>query len=387
MRRTLAAVLVAALLGRPLPAQRPEEWRTNWIAYPAYNTLERVSLNGVIARRRTPRPGPSPLTASMELQGKISTSGTRGITALFDAPGYWPRWRLLVMGSAERTTRAPYYGLGNVFIDDSAETANGDLLFYRYRLVRTTVLAAAQRRVSGPVRALAGLQWRHYRAQPLAGGATRLGEDITAGVVGDTGSTDNLELRAGLLYDTRDEEGSPSRGVYLEAVGAHGLGGLGDFSDYSRWMVGARGFLPLGELTTLAGRVQYEFANGRIPFFVMYERLTSWRPEDGFGGSLTLRANLPGRWLAPNRALTSVDLRYRKIDIPFPRSPVRLWLLAFADGGLVWLDGERPSTHNLQGGAGVGVRAQYSKSGMFGIDLGYSRDSKFEFATAFQFAY
>lgn len=342
----------------------------------------------MFAFRRLPRPGPPPLTATIELQGRVATSGTRALQLLFDAPGLWRDWRALGMVGAERLARAPYYGLGNTALDDSAEAANGDVLFYRYRLIRTTALGMVQRRIRGPLRAVGGLQWRHYRAHALEGGTTRLAEDIAAGTVADdTGSTDNFELRGGLVYDTRNEEGSPSRGVFLEYIAAHGLHQLGGDFDYSRWMASARGFLPVGVFTTLAMRAQIERAHGRLPFFTTYERLTTWRPEDGFGGGTTLRANLPGRWLAPNRALVSLDLRFRKFDIPLPRSPMRIWLLAYTDAGLVWLNGESPSTHNLQGGAGVGARLQYAKSGMLGLDLGYSRDSRFEFATAFQFAY
>jgi outer membrane protein assembly factor BamA len=383
-------VAAAALAAAPLPAlaQDPDPWRSAWLVYPAYNTLERLSANGVIAWRKPPRPTPPPLTASIEVQGKIATSGSRSLVALFDAPGYWRRWRLLAMAGAERQVRAPYYGLGNdTELSDSAEAANGDAHYYRYILLRSTVFVAAQRSLGGPWRAHAGLQWRHYRSRPAAAGPTRLAEDLAAGVVRDTGSRDGLEARAGLLFDTRDEEGSPARGVLLEAVVARGLRALGGEHAYTRWLLGARGFLPLGELTTLASRVRVELADRPLPFVVAYERVTSWRPEDGFGGATTLRANLPGRWLAPNHFLASADLRYKKIDIPFPRTPIRLWLLGFADVGLVWLDGERPDFGSLHGGLGVGARLQYSKSGMFGLDLGWSPDSRFEFGTAFQFAY
>jgi outer membrane protein assembly factor BamA len=388
MRALRAAVLLAPVLaaGAPLSAQQRDEWLDNWILYPAYNSLERLSANGVLAWRRPPRVGPEPFTATLELQGRLSTSGTRSLAALYDAPGLYRNWRILAMGSATRATRAPYYGIGNTSINDSAEAANGDTLYNRYRLLRSTLHGAVQRKLGGNFRAYGALQWRHFAARPNEG-TTRLGEDLAGGVVADSGSSDNLELRIGLLYDTRDEEETPQRGIFLEAVGSRGLRALGGDYAHGRAMLGARGFVPIGESTTLALRSQVELADRDIPFFMMYERVTSWRPDDGFGGLTTLRANLPGRWLAPNRALASVDIRYRKIDVPLPRNPVRIWLVAFADAGVVWLGADRPEWRNLQGGAGVGARFQYSKSGMFGLDLGYSRDARFEFATAFQFAY
>lgn len=389
-RRALAAVALLLATPAALPAQardRGDPWLGSWIVYPTYNSLERFGATGVITRRKAPRPGPEPITASLDLQGRLTTSGTRSILLRFDAPGYWRDWRLLALAGAERATRTPYYGLGHVPISDSAEAANGSLPYYRYELLRTTLAGAVQRRVTGPVRALAGVQWRHIRARPLAGGATKLSDDLAAGIVNDTGSTENFEARIGMVYDTRDEEESPARGVFLEAVVAKGLETLGGDLNYTRWMLGARGFLPVGEFTTLAGRILREGSNRSTPFAVMYERLTSWRPEEAFGGTTTLRANLPGRWLAPNRAIASVDLRYKKIDVPFPRAPIRVWVLAFADAGLLWLDNTSPNFSDLQAGGGVGARFQYSKSGMFGIDFTYGRDAGLGFATAFQFAY
>jgi len=86
-------------------------------------------------------------------------------------------------------------------------------------------------------------------------------------------------------------------------------------------------------------------------------------------------------------ALAGVDLRYKKLDVPLPASPFRVWLLAFADAGRVWLDGEQPSLDRLHYDAGVGFRIQFSKGSMFGVDLGMNNDTGFEFGTAFGFGF
>jgi hypothetical protein len=389
LKRSLAAlaalVLVQTRLGEAQSSSEP--WVFRYFVFPGYNTLENLSISATISFRKPAQPGPIPSTAAFELTGRASRSGTRSVQLLFDAPGLWNGWRLLSLAGAERAQRAPYYGLGNdTELDDSLEAANGDVFYYRYSLLRTTGIVAVQRNLTSRVRLLLGSQWRHYRAWPHLDGQTALGDDLAAGRVSDTGRADGVEIRAGLLYDTRDEEASPSRGVLLEAIAARALEGPGDF-DYRRYLLAAREFLPLGEFTTLAFRQSVELSSGPIPFFIQYERLTHWRPEDGFGGVTTLRANLPGRWLGPNKAIGSVDLRYRKFDAPFPRSPVRVWLLAFADIGRVWGDGEALDFDGLHGGAGVGFRFQFSKGGLFGVDIGYGPDAAFEIATAFGFAY
>jgi outer membrane protein assembly factor BamA len=177
-----------------------------------------------------------------------------------------------------------------------------------------------------------------------------------------------LEVRGGLLFDTRDFEATPTRGVFLEAVAAHAARG----AVYDRLLLSAREFVPLGEYQdwVLAFRQTTELASGTVPLAVQYERLTSWYPEDGFGGSSSLRLYAPGRFLAPNRAIVSFDARYKVLDAPFPTSPYRFWVLGFADAGRVWARGESPSLSGVHWSAGVGARIQFGKGSLFGLDVG-----------------
>jgi outer membrane protein assembly factor BamA len=306
---------------------------------------------------------------------------------VFNEQGRWKGWRLLLMAGSLREQRAPFFGLGNRSVsEDSLENAYG-VAYNSYSLLRTTGLAALRRQVAGPLHVQAGVQWRHYRAQSLPNRRSRLGDDLAAGVPLDTGSANGLELRAALLYDTRDEEASPARGVFVEALYSRGLKGAGDFA-YNRYGLGLREFIPVGEFTTLAFRQSVELSDGTLPFYIADERLTSWRPEDGFGGVTSLRAHLPGRFTAPNKALVSADLRYRNWDSWLtPTTPIRLYFLVFADVGRVWNAGEAFAVSHLHAGGGVGTRLQVGRGGFFGFDFGWSPDAGLSFTTAVSLAY
>lgn len=385
-----AAAIAALLIALPRLglAQRSEPWTFYLFPVPTYNALEGLSLSITGGWRKSPPPGPIPVGISIEPTAWISTSGSRGIQLTLDYSGRWPGWRFLAIGASQRFQRAPYYGVGNNSVfSDSLEKANGGPAhYYRYSLIRTTGLLAVRRQVVGALHVQAGAQWRHYAARPLAGPpTTALAADLAAGATSDTGSTTAVEVRGGLLLDTRDEEVTPSRGVFLEALAARGLG-AGDFV-YTRYGFGAREFIPLGELTTLAFRQSVQLADRNIPFYIAYERVTSWRPDDGFGGPTTVRSNIPGRWVGPNQAVASVDLRYKKWDFTFAGSPFRLWLLAFADVGRVWMDGERPELKDLHTGYGGGFRFQLSKGSLFGLDVGWSPDAHVQFGTALTFGF
>jgi outer membrane protein assembly factor BamA len=383
--RAAARAAVAALLltiPRLAPAQVPSEpWSWLLVPLPTYNSLEGLGVELAGGWWKSAPPGPIPTGASINPGASISTSGTQTVSLTYNNTGRVPGWRFLALAGYERFQHAPYFGLGNAsVISDSLESANGDQHYYRYSLTRSTAIIALQRRVAGPLRAYAGAQYRHYRATPLGGAPTALGADLATRVVSDTGSSTSLELRGALLFDTRDEEASPSRGVLVEAIGVKALKGAGDF-DYTRWALGANEYAPVGQETILAFRQSVQLARGMLPFYIAYERLTTWLPEDGFGGAATLRQNIQGRWLGANNALASVDLRHKYWDTAIGISPIRLWLVVHADVGRVWNTTERFQWSGLHSGYGVGAIAQFGRAALFGLELGWSPDAHIQFGT------
>ena len=371
----LAACYTRADVDQPPPPVAPY---FQALPYPTYDSDEGLAGHALVGWRQPGNRRPPPVSLAYGFDARIATSGTRGLLFRYDAPGIWKDWRLLGVAGAERLNRVPFYGTGNdAVIDDSLPSE-----FYRYQLLRTTLLATVHRRVAGHVRALGGVQWRHYRARPLPD-SSLFGDQAQAGQI-DTSSRTNVELRVGLLFDTRDEETSPTRGVVLETMAARAVSGY----DYTRYLIGARGFLHFGSLEqwVVGLRQTTELATGTVPLPIAYERLTTWYPEDGFGGPTSLRLFPAGRFLAPNRYVVSADLRYKALDAPFPTSPVRAWLLGFVDAGRLWNAGESPSIADLHWSTGVGGRLQFSKSTIFGLDIGLN-DEGFGWALGTTFAF
>jgi len=355
-----------------------------------YNSLEGLSINLTGGWFKNAPRGPIPTGVSIAPAVSLATSGSQLFSFTYDNSARIPGWRLLAIASYERLTRAPYFGLGNgTVVNDSLEAANGgDAHYYRYELRRTTGIVAVQRRIIGPLRVHVGAQWRRYGAQTLGGAPTALGSDLASGVTADTGSYTSVEVRGALILDTRDEEASASRGILLQVAAARALKGAGDF-DYTRWDADAREFISLASDSTivLTFRQALDIAHGHLPFPIAYERLTTWLPEDGFGGATTIRQNLPGRWLGPNDAFGSVDLRYKWWDGHFGLTPLRLWLVVHADAGRVWEQDERFRWSGLHSGYGTGAIAQLGRGTFFGIEIGYSPDAHFQFNTTVSLGY
>ena len=378
VRLSACAVLGAALLSGCMytradvenPPPAPLVFRA--LPYPTYDGDEGLTGHLVAGWRSSPNRRPPPVGMSIGMDARISTSGTMGAVAMLDAPARWHNWRLLGILGAERLRRVPFYGVGNnaPVVDTFPST------YYRYSLQRLTAAAAVQRRLVGPFRLHLATQVRRYRAQPLED-TTLLGDLVAAGLYSDTASVTGVEVRAGLLFDTRDEEASPTRGVFFEAMAAHAVSGF----DYTRYLGSAREFIHFGDLEqwVLGFRQTAEISTGTMPVFVAYERLTTWYPEDGFGGPTSLRIYSTGRFVAPNRSVFSADLRYKAWDVPYPTAPVRLWLLGFVDVGRLWDQGQDPSLTDLHWSTGVGGRLQLGKGVLFGADIGRN-DEGFGFA-------
>ena len=367
-----------------------EPWTFYLLPYPMYNSVEGLSINLTGGWFKSAPAGPIPTGLSISPSVSLATSGSSTVSLTWDNSARIPGWRLLAIVGYEHLTRAPYFGLGNAsLVNDSLESANGgDAHYYRYALTRTSAIAAVQRRIIGPLRLHAAAQFRRYGVATLGGAPTALGADLARGATADTGKYTSVEIHGALILDTRDEEASASHGFLLQVAVARALKGAGDF-DYTRWGADAREYISLAYDSTivLTLRQAMDIAHGAVPFPIVYERLTTWRPEDGFGGATTLRQNLPGRWLGPNDAFGSVDLRYKYWDFAVGLTPIRLWLVAHADAGKVWDENERFRWSGLHSGYGAGAIAQLGRGTFFGLEIGYSPDAHFQFNTTATLGY
>jgi hypothetical protein len=104
------------------------------------------------------------------LAAGASTAGSRFARFEAEAPAWWDGWRGQASLDVRRENRLGYYGLGNAstYHRDSVTGARPHF----YRVSRSTLAARVtlQRRVAGPLRALAGatLKRTDFRELPAA---------------------------------------------------------------------------------------------------------------------------------------------------------------------------------------------------------------------------
>ncbi len=104
----------------------------------------------------------------------------------------------------------------------------------------------------------------------------------------------NSTVRLGLLYDTRDKEGAPSRGIWAEGHLILAPKWLGTTNPYYKYSLTFRHYVPIvsNDILTFAYRLNYEGTFGKdAPYYILPYITTVGQAydRDGMGGYRTIR--------------------------------------------------------------------------------------------------
>ncbi len=177
--------------------------------------------------------------------------------------------------------------------------------------------------IVGKLNWAAGLGYYSYEIAPVqideyAGADNLLTEYINEGLIStDELSGKHLELRAGLIHDTRDSEAEAYRGFFTEliAVGSPALFEGGDES-FAQLTLSHRGYIPVvDDQLTFAYRLfgQATIA-GEVPFYHLQNLTTLMLRKtysEGLGGNVSLRGVLRNRAVGAGYFIANAELRYR----------------------------------------------------------------------------
>lgn len=150
----------------------------------------------------------------------------------------------------------------------------------------------------------------------------------------------NSSLRLGLLYDTRDKEGAPSRGIWAEAHTTLTPKWLGTSIPYYRYSATFRHYLPIieNDILTFAYRLNYEGTFGKdAPYYVLpfITVMGQSYDRDGMGGYRTIRGIMRNRVQGLDMASYNVELRWRFVNFALFNQNIAFGLSIFSDGTMV----------------------------------------------------
>jgi outer membrane protein assembly factor BamA len=339
---------------------------------------------------------------------------TRGVAThrfVVDAPGFLESpWRLGAELAFFNDRFAPYFGQGGtgrytadfatcedraaLEEDPNVCPGNPDFRGLRYYTFeqRTfpSVALNARRALSGAFQLALGYRFRlsqvntRYSVEDLGqAGPSRLEEDARAGLLpgwegGEAGGEATFrtaEVMAGLLYDSRDNEPAPVRGMFHELAVRGALEATG--SAYRYWGATAnfRFYHPLfTDRLVAAMRVSADALGGDVPFVLLSSfGGVEWRNGwGGIGGVYTARGILKNRLQGKVKLLANGELRWKFLSAEPWDQRLDLTLVSFLDAGQVWTDLRFADAGIARYSGGGGLRIAWEENFIVRLDYGVS---------------
>ena len=116
---------------------------------------------------------------------------------------------------------------------------------------------------------------------------------------------------AGLIWDSRDNESTTSRGVWSEILLRWVPKTLGNDFSYVALTGTHRQYYSINRKLTFAYRIGARLMGAGAPFFTISQQDGSFEVAEGLGGSKTIRGILYQRVIGKNLAYANLELRYK----------------------------------------------------------------------------
>lgn len=189
-------------------------------------------------------------------------------------------------------------------------------------------------------------------------------------------------VRAGLMYDTRDFEPAPTKGIWAEANVEGAPSWLGTSVPYIKYYVALCHYVPVvREKLTFAFRVNWQgFFNDPAYYVLPYEsQLGYGYDRDGFGGYRTIRGIALNRIQGRSIFYYNAEFRYRFVDFHLWKQNVGLAVNAFCDGGQVLIpygNRKEDAPERLHISAGGGFRIIVNRNFIIAAEYGVPFNSQ-----------
>lgn len=203
-------------------------------------------------------------------------------------------------------------------------------------------------------------------------------------------------LKAGAVYDTRDIEANPMKGIWtdLQFLVAPGFLGNGDFA-YTRLALTHRQYFTLApQVLSFAYRLSYQTKlSGTMPYYMLpfvYNTAPALT-RDGLGGAKTIRGIMRNRVVGDGFVYGNLEMRWKFLRKIIFNQNIYLALSAFLDGGMVTdshdmdltgvtaagqpaLDLVQAGKEKIHLGAGGGLHIVMNQNFVIAVDYGRALD-------------
>lgn len=188
-------------------------------------------------------------------------------------------------------------------------------------------------------------------------------------------------IQAGLIYDTRDFESDPSKGIVAELSDEVSAPIIGSAYLFNKVLLQFKHYYQIAPeifpKTVLATRIGYGTIMGdQAPFF---EYQDQWSPDGsikGLGGSQTLRGYKENRFLGRTVAYANIELRHRLGELSVLGQNFNFGVVPFIDLGTVGDQVFQVNLPQTKASTGIGLRVGWNLSTILTFDFAISPEDK-----------
>ena len=171
----------------------------------------------------------------------------------------------------------------------------------------------------------------------IAGGTTLYDLYRAWGVIEDNEAEGGISsaVRAGLMYDSRNVENNPTKGIWAEAHISAAPKFLGTTHPHYKFSATMRQYLPLvSDKLVFAYRAAYEGFIGDAPWYMLpfYDSMEPKADFDGFGGYRTVRGLMLNRVQGLHTGFYNAELRWRFVNFTLGTQNIAFAVSGFSDG-------------------------------------------------------
>ena len=222
-------------------------------------------------------------------------------------------------------------------------------------------------------------------------GATRITQDYNAGRITGLGKNFVDIFQVGAVWDTRDLEPDPSKGVFAEVTNELSLRALGSKFNFNKTFGQVKVYQKLlpnvFKKLIFAGRYGMGYTAGNAPFFEYQDQWSSEGSIEGLGGPTTIRGYKQSRFLGRVMNFANFELRYRFTQFDLFKQHIALSAVPFYDIGGVWNSfSDFNKFGNYRYSEGLGLRIAWNVNTIIRLDYAVSQeDAQFFFNLAHAF--
>lgn len=170
-------------------------------------------------------------------------------------------------------------------------------------------------------------------------GETKLETDYKAGHVLGVGTNVLGMTQVGIIYDTRDLESDPGRGVFAEITNETSSRALGSVFDFTKTFFHVKGYKSIlpnrYKKIVLAARAGLEINQGDLPFYENYDCYSSEGSIEALGGPRTLRGYKQWRFTGHFVTFCNAEARVRLFQTKVLKQHLAFGMVPFFDAGSV----------------------------------------------------